>query len=1831
MTDRDDTHGPSDEGAHEGIAVIGMSGRFPGAADLAEFWANLRDGVESVTELTDAELAAAGVPRESIADPHYVRASAKFEGVDGFDAEFFGYTAREAKIMDPQHRLFLETAWEALEHAGYDPAGCEGSVGVFGGASSSAYLTNVLANMDGGEEVRGENVGLGNELAFLASRVSYKLNLKGPSFSVQTACSSSLVALHNACQSLLDYECDLALSGGVSYKVPAGTGYSYVDGGFLSPDGRIRPFDADARGTVFGNGVGVVVLKRLADALADGDTVHAVIRGSAVNNDGSLKASFTAPSIAGQASVIAEALAAADVEAESIDYVEAHGSGTLIGDSIEVAALSRAFTGAVECGLGSVKANVGHLDAAAGMAGLLKTVLSLGHGQLPPSLNFRTANPDIDFGTGPFRVRAELTDWSRSERVRRAGVSAFGFGGTNAHVVLEEAPLPAATEGSSRDCQLLTLSAFSEPALEQATRRLAESLRRYRPALADVAFTLASGRRALPFRRTLCVADLDSAVAALESVDPAVVTIGQAPAAPPEVAFLFSGQGSQYPDMGRGLYDTEPVFRAVVDECARLLTPVTGRDLREVLFPGTPADRALLRRTRWAQPALFVLEYALTRLWQSWGVEPARMLGHSLGEWVAATVSGVFGLEEALRLVSLRGELMERCGRGAMLSVVADRAEVEGALLPGLSVAAHNGPRECVVSGAVDVVERFAEVADEKQWPVRPLEVEHGFHSELMAPVVDEFTAAVARSKRSAPGVPFVSNVTGDWITDSQAQDPAYWGRQIRAAVEFTAGVQLIAQAPDTLLLEVGPGQILTAMARRTLLDTGISRTVTASLPHKRDPRGDGETIRRTLGQLWLCGVQPDWAGYHAGERRRRVPLPTYPFQRKSYWLAPVPPADRPVHHEAGPHPLLDRVALRSNGQTVFETEFSLDRHWVLAEHRLLGEAIVPGTTYLEMARAAAASHFGQPVTELFEVDFLGPLLVTESAPCTVHTTVRDLGDGRCEFAVASHDPERDVWTPHAHGRASSVSADRPDGVDLAELRSRCALHTVDLGTAQAEHRVMEFGRRWRDSLRTVHVGVHSAIGELALPEEFQADCQDLVLHPALLDLATGFGGFAVVDSVEQVRAYQADTAFFLPVGYDSLRVHAALPATGLSLIRPHTGEQPSTETRKVDVTVFDDQGNTAVEIVGFTVKRVTDPQRTVAHLRPHTRHQGLRWMPAPSGEPIRTPGGPVLIVGEPDSMASRLGARLRSDGVGVTVAELSEEWGESADGCHHVPPTVQGFEKLLAELSDGAPSRVVFVAAPADEAPTDLASLEHRLRYGAEGMLHLFQALAARDAVPDRLCVVAPEVARVTGTEPATAPVHATLFGLAKVIGLENDGTSVLCLDVDRDADPATVAGEVLGTWSVSTVALRGGQRFVSELAPVHLQDRSLPTGAQPTGAYLVTGGFGGIGLAVAQHLSRTVPGIRLALVGRTGLGPREQWDEVAATDGLLRGRIAAVREMEANGARVRCYQGDTSDPIAMERVVRDVRADLGTIGCVLHAAGVPGDGFLVRKDTETFRRTLAPKALGAVVLDLVTADEPPQLMVNFGSTASVFGVAGQGDYTAANSFLDHFAEERCARGLATVTVTWTDWLGTGMAADHGVRRDQGFFRSVEIEDAVRSLDEILAAPCPRVIVGEINYELLAGLPAEASDRLLAGAPLVLAESVRRRLVTAQGTAKRPAAPLPGPAETASVRLSGHEDGGYTETERSLAEIWARELGLTELDVNESSTSLGGDSLVALRIAQSIQKTMRVRVSMVDLFRYVTVAELGAHIDRKTGAKAVTRVADRGPVGAPPVGHAER
>ena len=879
---------------HDDVAIIGIAGRFPGASTIDRFWENLRNGVEARTLFSDEELKAAGIGARLRALPKFVNSGFPLDGVDQFDAEFFGINPREAELLDPQQRLFLECAWEALENAGYDAQTYRGAIGVFGGSTPSSYLTNnVLRSAKTLRAAGGRQSALGNVGDYMVTRVAYKLNLKGPSCLVQTACSTSLVAVHLGCQSLQLGESDMVLAGGVSIMVPQRTGYVYEEGGMLSPDGVCRAFDANARGTAFGSGVGIVVLKRLREALRDGDHVYAVIKGGATNNDGSLKVGFTAPSIAGQADVIAEAMARASVSPETVSYVEAHGTGTELGDPIEVAALTRAYRAGTDrtgfCALGSVKPNIGHLDAAAGVSSLIKTVLALAHRELPPTINFERPNPKIEFEGTPFFVNTTLQPWPVTAGPRRAGVSSFGFGGTNAHLVLEEAPVAEPAE-PGRSEHLLVLSARSASALDAAASRLADELRR-RPdvSLADVAYTLQVGRRPFAHRRAIVCGTHAEALEALDGRDGRRTFTGRVAAKDRRAIFLFPGQGAQYVNMGLDLYNEEPVFQATVDECAERLLPDLGFDLRDALYPPAgdgAAAAARLTQTVVAQAALFTTEFALARLWMGWGVCPSACLGHSIGELVAACVSGVLELPDALRLVALRGRLMSQMPDGVMVAVPLAEERINALLDGELWLSAVNGPSLCVVSGRRNRIEAFVARLAQDGIECHRLHTSHAFHSGLMEGAVDAFVRGFAGATLRAPRIPFVSNVTGDWITEGLATDPAYWGRHIRQPVRFSQGVRTLLAEPDLLFLEAGPGNTLGALVRQHTGGQG-GHVVVSSMRHPQESSSDVATVFGALGRLWIGGAAVDWSRLHAGARRRRVPLPAYPFERQRYWVEP--------------------------------------------------------------------------------------------------------------------------------------------------------------------------------------------------------------------------------------------------------------------------------------------------------------------------------------------------------------------------------------------------------------------------------------------------------------------------------------------------------------------------------------------------------------------------------------------------------------------------------------------------------------------------------------------------------------------------------------------------------------------------------------------------------------------------------------------------------------------------------------------------------------------------------------------------------------------------------
>ncbi|MGA8115045.1 MAG: amino acid adenylation domain-containing protein, partial [Actinocatenispora sp.] len=872
------------------LAIIGMAGRFPGAPDLAAFWRNLRDGVESITFWDEETLRGAGVSEETLARREYVRAGSYLDGVEMFDAPFFGFSAREAALIDPQQRLFLETCWHALEDAGYGPDRVPSTVGVYASAAMSGYLLhNILAGRTIGAISETLDLLVSNDKDYLANRVSFKLGLGGPAVVVQSACSSSLVAVHLAGQALLEGECDVALVGGSALRLPQPSGYLWEEGLVFSRDGHCRPFDAGASGTVFGSGVGAVVIKRLEDAVADGDHIEAVIRGTAVTNDGGAKVGYTAPGVDGQARAVAAALGVADVDPSTVTAIEAHGTGTLLGDPIEVTALNRVFGARTKkrgfCALGSVKSNVGHLDTAAGVTGLIKAVLQLRNRQLVPSLHFDNPNPEIDFDSSPFYVNTELRDWTVTDAPRRIGVSSFGMGGTNAHIVLEEAPEVAPSAPPRRERQIITLSAATPERLDELSGSLAAALAAPdAPSLADAAYTLRAGRSPQRYRRVLVAGDGADAAEVLGTAGSERTHTGTATDRP-KVVFMFPGQGSQYPGMGRELCDSEPAFAEALDAVCADLAPHLGCDLREALFPadGVDADEAArrLEATELAQPALFAVEYAMAELLRSWGVVPDAMIGHSVGEIVAACQAGVLGRAEAARLVAVRGRLMQQMPPGSMLSVALGEADVRPLLSSSLALAAVNGPELCAVSGPEDDIVALEAQLAERGAQCRRLHTSHAFHSPMMEPMLEPFAAELTGLRPTAPTVPYVSNRSGTWVTDEEATDPRYWVGHVRDTVRFAAGIELLTADDTPVLIEVGPGRTLGTLARQ------VNRTpVVPTLPTPGGTDSEHELALGALGKLWAAGVEVDFERLGEG-RRRRVSLPGYPFARRRYWIEP--------------------------------------------------------------------------------------------------------------------------------------------------------------------------------------------------------------------------------------------------------------------------------------------------------------------------------------------------------------------------------------------------------------------------------------------------------------------------------------------------------------------------------------------------------------------------------------------------------------------------------------------------------------------------------------------------------------------------------------------------------------------------------------------------------------------------------------------------------------------------------------------------------------------------------------------------------------------------------
>jgi acyl transferase domain-containing protein/surfactin synthase thioesterase subunit len=1167
-----------------GVAIVGIACRFPGAADHSAFWRNLCEGVESISELSDQDLLSAGVPGELLRNPSYVKAASLLPDIDQFDAAFFEYSPEEARLMDPQQRLLLEVAWETFEDAGEAAGRSAKPIGVFTGVGGvvSSYLVDRLpfsAELPG---TTGNLTHLGNDKDFPSTRISYKLNLTGPSINVQTACSTSLVAVHLACQAILAGECDMALAGAATVRVPQRVGYRSVKGGILSPDGHCRAFDADAQGTIFGSGVGAVLLKELAAAVADGNHIYAVIRGSAINNDGADKVSYTASSVAGQARAMIEALLIADASPDDIAYVECHGTGTLIGDPLEIDALTRAFRTSTQrsgfCAIGSVKTNIGHLEQTAGLAGLIKAALALKRRRIPPSLNFQRPNPKIDFAASPFFVNTQCRDWPASDRPRLAAVNSLGLGGTNAFVVLEEPPA-AAKKAAKSHFGLFTLSARTDAALRAAIERHLTSLSRDQTPLPDICFTSTSGRTHFPVRFAAVVGSkeqLRRALAAESGNGATPERVGER-----RLAFLFSGQASQYARMGADLYSRQPVFRQEVDRCAEIVGNRLGQPLTDVLL-GDDADSILIDETAYTQPALFAVQAGLVALWRSWGVVPDVVLGHSVGEFAAAYCAGAYTLEQAVGLLVERARLMQALPRdGAMAAIFSDQetvtASIEQLDRADIAIAALNGPQNTVISGARDAVTALMGRFDRLGIRCQLLTVSHAFHSPLMRSAVAEFGRIAAGVQGQTPKIAWISTVSAAPMREPPGA--GYWCDHALNAVRFVEGVQALDQTGVSDFLEIGPGNTLLALGRQCVKENG--KTWLASL----SKRGELKAILTSLGELYRRGYDVDWDAFNRPYPCRRVSLPTYPFERRRFWIE----ADANAR-SAGPLSNgLTGIRLRSAlPDAQFESAYSLQRFSYLDDHRIYGMPVLPTTVGVTALRDAACQYFGSDAVEIANLQYREAMVLPESGERIVQSILTPLGDSAAEFRFVSIGTNgADTWRTHMVGVARKDDRARNGGTAAPRfdhIGQRCASSIpVDRYYETLRALGLEYGASFR-AIETLQRGNGEVLTRVRLPAHLSHDGQ-AGLHPVLLDACLHLYPALVADYGDFTQAPAARRATYLPISVERFRCAnvSAREVWAHGVLRQPANSD--TDVFTIDVVIYRDDGRFAAAIEGLSLK----------------------------------------------------------------------------------------------------------------------------------------------------------------------------------------------------------------------------------------------------------------------------------------------------------------------------------------------------------------------------------------------------------------------------------------------------------------------------------------------------------------------------------------------------------------------------------------------------------------------------------------------------------------------
>jgi hybrid polyketide synthase/nonribosomal peptide synthetase FtdB len=1784
----------------EAIAIVGLGCRFPGASDVESFWRLLRDGRVAISEIPASRwnIDSYYAPEPATPGKMSTRWAGLLESVDTFEPAFFGISPREAAAMDPQQRLLLEVAWEALEGAGQNPRQLAGSqTGVFVGISSGDY-----ARLQDATSVDAYS-GTGNAHSVAANRLSYTFDLRGPSLAVDTACSSSLVAVHLACESLRRGESNLALAAGVNVIVAPELSIAFSQARMLAPGAQCRVFDASADGYVRGEGCGVVVLKRLSEARANGDHVWAIIRGSAVNQDG-LSNGLTAPNGPAQSDVIRAALRRAGTQPTEVSYVEAHGTGTPLGDPIELRALGAVLSPGRATGspitVGSLKANIGHLEAAAGIAGLIKVALMLDRHEIPPQPNVQKLNPHVPWDDLALRVPSELDPWQTQQGSRRAGVSSFGFGGTNAHVVLAEAAeIVAVASHEDRPRHLLALSARTPEALRALAGRFAEHLREAPEAsLANVCFTANTGRAQFSHRAGVTassVAEMREQLAAFTPSDARATRR-------PRVAFLFTGQGSQHVGMARQLLATEPGFRALLERCAAIADQYLQQPLLDVLYPSPEASTSSrLDQTAYAQVALFALEVGLAALWKSWGVSPAAVVGHSVGEYAAAYVAGAVQLEEGLRLVAERGRLMQSLpASGAMAVVMAEAARVSETLATearSVAIASINGPGQTVLSGTSGDLKLVLERLQRRGIHWRPLNVSHAFHSPSIDPMLDAFEAVAATVRFAPPEIPLISNLTGEQMRS--APDSQYWRRHAREPVQWSRAMTTLAELQCDAFLEIGPRPTLIGLGQGCFKQP---QPGLLWLPSLRPGQDDWQVLLESLSALYERGADLDWEQLDSGYQRRRVLLPTYPFERERYWFATR--ASAATRCEGAPasaqghahHPLLGGRLPSPLPTSEFEAHVGLQALPYLSDHRIDGAAIMPATAYLASVLAAAEETFGPGPHTIADVAFDRALFLPEAGERCVRLAAEEPCDGRMTFEIFSSEgdaaPAKPVWTRHVTGTIESAdhTTHSPRTTSLEDIWARC---TAEISGGEhyrlLRERGMAYGPAFQGVAR-VWRRDGEGLGEVDLPALLVEEASAYHVHPALLDASLQVLSASLPTAT--VRAIGGGA--FLPVRLGEVRVYQRPSGKVWSHARLRPSTADSTDEFEADVCLLDADGQVLVEVLGFCVRRLGAAAHTPEE--PANNVYRLQWQPAPGAFTVpkgeyAQPGDTRtwLVLADRGNVGQRLARLIESRGMRCLTVYADAE--QDIRGVLNQAVRFRGIVHLWS------------LDTPAAIGP-DPTFLHAAQQLGCASALELTRALLEIGAPdPPRVWLVT-RGAQVIGNEAPIRVADAPLWGFGRSVALEHPELwgGLIDLDPSPPNDEAEqLLDTILGTDGEDQVALRHGARFAARLARFHAPDRTLaPTRLRADATYMITGGLGALGLRVARRLVER-GARRLVLVSRGGLPPRDSWRELRSDSAVAR-QVAAIEDLERTGATVLISATDVGDPRAVAELFKLLRGAWPALRGLVHAAGVAHPQPVRDASPSDLHQMFRAKVDGTWLLHQHTANLDLDFFVLFSSVAGTWGSSNLSLYAAANHFLDAVAQHRRACGLPGLSIAWGPWAESGMAADAdwSAALERTGLRLLAPEVALACLEHALATNEPRLIVANVEWSRFKATYAARYEHHVFDA-----------LATSNPT------PLDrGAAPTVDVLASPRT----FDRQRLLVELRKRIAGVlrieaVQLEFDQPLNGLGLDSLMAIELKHGFETDLGVGLPMVTLLNNPTIRELA---DRIIGLQAESVVEER-------------